>query len=99
MRTIVLGTSESRMSVEEFFQQMGSEEAEFRAADGTVLAYYIPTDPLQEELYAEFESAFLSDPETRRRLEAPCGRRLPGITTAELITNLDAMAAEACATP
>ena len=63
MKPLILGTSASKISIQDFFDQYADEEVEVIDSDGVVLAHVYPVDRKQAELFEFHKEAMLSDPE------------------------------------
>lgn len=98
MKPLILGTSASKISVQDFFDQYSDEEYEVIDSDGVVLAHVYPVDRKQAELYEFHKEAMLSDPEHLRSMQKKAKSRQPGKTTAEIKQHLMSLTAESCDT-
>jgi hypothetical protein len=98
MQTIVLGTSESRIPLEEFFQQLGDDAVEIVDSSGSLQAHIYPVNRQQAKLFALYKDEMLRDPEELIELQRRSSIREPGITTEELKNRLEMLPDEPCTT-
>ena len=98
MKPLILGTSASKISIQDFFDQYADEEVEVIDSDGVVLAHVYPVDRKQAELFEFHKEAMLSDPERLQTMQEKAKSRQPGKTTAEIKLRLMSLTVEPCAT-
>ena len=96
MKPLILGTSASKISVQDFFDQYPNEEIEVIDSDGVVLAHVYPVDRKQAELYEFHKEAIFSDPDHLRSMQEKAKTQQPGKTTAEIMQHLISLTAEPC---
>lgn len=93
MQTLILGTKAAREPLEDFVQKLGDGEIEIVDAEGNVRAHLIPTQSDEEttrhqKMAEEFSKLFLLDIE---KLKQRAGHHEKGITTVELLQNLNSL--------
>ena len=82
---VVLGSTGSKASLDEFVGQMPLDEIEIVNADGKAVAYLVPAPHVGDATYTKFEAVFQSHAEVLRRRAA---NPLPGISTEVLLAKL-----------
>ncbi len=99
MKTHILDTSASKISVKDFFDQYADETVEVIDSDGVVLAHIYPVDRKQAELFEYHKKAMLSDPEHLRSMQEMAKCQQPAKTTSEIKQHLMSLTAEPCVSP
>jgi hypothetical protein len=88
---VVLGSADSKASLDEILARSPLDEIEIVDADGNPLAYVVPAAKPGDATYAKFAAVFQSHAEVLHRRAA---NPSPGVTTQELLTKLRALASE-----
>ena len=84
---VVLGSTGSKVSLDEFVGQMPLDEIEIVNADGKAVAYLVPAPRAGDATYTKFEAVFQSHAEVLHRRAA---NPSPGITTEALLAKFHA---------